>query len=98
MEIPLLCYSCNEVFLTEGGDAISDCPGEPLGLCWPWLPSKRRTEVADILMCIKYVTFIFAEIKKNVRLEVFTAVTMNNGVFWDVMPCGSCKNRRFRGT
>jgi hypothetical protein len=25
-----------------------------------------------------------------VRLEVFTAVTMQNGVFWDVTPCGSC--------
>jgi hypothetical protein len=24
-----------------------------------------------------------------VRFEVFTAVTMNNGVFWNVMPCGS---------
>jgi hypothetical protein len=32
------------------------------------------------------------------RLEVFTAVTMNNGVFWDVMPCGSCKNPCFGGT
>jgi hypothetical protein len=32
------------------------------------------------------------------RLEVFTAVTMKNAVFWDVMPCGSCKNRRFGGT
>jgi hypothetical protein len=31
-----------------------------------------------------------------VRFEVFTAVTMKNGVFWDVTPCGSCKNRRFR--
>jgi hypothetical protein len=26
------------------------------------------------------------------RFEVFTAVTMKNGVFWDVTPCGSCKN------
>jgi hypothetical protein len=26
----------------------------------------------------------------NVRFEVFTAVTMKNGVFWDVTPCGSC--------
>jgi hypothetical protein len=33
-----------------------------------------------------------------VRFEVFTAVTMKNVVFWDVMPCGSCKNRRFGGT
>jgi hypothetical protein len=33
-----------------------------------------------------------------VRFEVFTAVTVKNAVFWDVTPCGSCKNRRFRGT
>jgi hypothetical protein len=32
------------------------------------------------------------------RFEVFTAVTMKNGVFRDVTPCGSCKNRCFRGT
>jgi hypothetical protein len=34
----------------------------------------------------------------DVRFEVFTAVTMKNGVFWVVTPCGSCKNRRFGGT
>jgi hypothetical protein len=34
----------------------------------------------------------------NVRFEVFTAMTMKNGVFWDVRPCGSCQNRRFGGT
>jgi hypothetical protein len=34
----------------------------------------------------------------HVRFEVFTAVTMKNGVFWDVTPCGSCKNRRFGRT
>jgi hypothetical protein len=27
-----------------------------------------------------------------VRFEVFTAVTMKNGAFWVVTPCGSCKN------
>jgi hypothetical protein len=33
--------------------------------------------------------------------DVYTlakAVTMKNGVFWDVTPCGSCKNRRLGGT
>jgi hypothetical protein len=25
-------------------------------------------------------------------------VTMKNAVFWDVMPCRSCVNRRFGGT
>jgi hypothetical protein len=33
-----------------------------------------------------------------VRFEVFTAVTLKNGVFWDVTPCGSYKNPRFGGT
>jgi hypothetical protein len=32
------------------------------------------------------------------RFEVFTAVAMKNGVFWDATPCGSCNNRRFGGT
>jgi hypothetical protein len=25
-------------------------------------------------------------------------MTMKNAVFWDVTPCGSCKNRHFEGT
>jgi hypothetical protein len=32
-----------------------------------------------------------------VRFEVFTAVTMKNGVFWDDTPCGSHKNQHFGG-
>jgi hypothetical protein len=31
-----------------------------------------------------------------VTFEFFTAVTMRNAVFCDVMQCGICKNRRFR--
>jgi hypothetical protein len=34
----------------------------------------------------------------KVIFEVFMAVTLKNAVFWDVMPCNSCVNRRFRGT
>jgi hypothetical protein len=26
------------------------------------------------------------------------AVIMKNAVFWDVVPCGCCKNQRFGGT
>jgi hypothetical protein len=33
----------------------------------------------------------------KVRFEVFTAVTMKNGVLWDITPCGSCKNRLYEG-
>jgi hypothetical protein len=32
------------------------------------------------------------------RFDVFAAVTMKNGVFWDVTPCEICKNLRFGGT
>jgi hypothetical protein len=41
---------------------------------------------------------LYDELGKNVRFEVFTAVTMKNGVFWDVPPRGSCNNRCFGGT
>jgi hypothetical protein len=45
-----------------------------------------------------YHNLTTADLTKHVRFEVFTVVTMKNGVFWVVTPCGSCKNRRFGGT
>jgi hypothetical protein len=36
---------------------------------------------------------LFQGILVVVRFELFTAVNMKNGVFRDVTPCGSCKNR-----
>jgi hypothetical protein len=39
------------------------------------------------LSCVVRTGFLY------VRFEFFTAVTMKNGVFWVVTPCGSCKNR-----
>jgi hypothetical protein len=38
---------------------------------------------AEVHMNITWET-----IRENVRFEVFTAVIMKNGVFWDVTPCG----------
>jgi hypothetical protein len=32
-----------------------------------------------------------------VRFEVFTVVTLKVAIFWDVTPCGFCKNWRFGG-
>jgi hypothetical protein len=56
----------------------------------------------SIAICVIYIStnfiikfFIYVH---SVRFEVFTAVTMKNGVFWDVTPCGFCNNRRFGGT
>jgi hypothetical protein len=46
----------------------------------------------------KILTIIYKNRVYILRLEVFTAVTMKNTVFWDVTPCRSCVNRRFGGT
>jgi hypothetical protein len=40
----------------------------------------------------------FQPTKAKVKFEVFTAVTTKNGVFWDITPCGSCRNRLFGET
>jgi hypothetical protein len=68
-------------------------------LCGPYrIKRKQETGSSQNLLfqfCCKNIgpnTWYIA------RFEVFTAVTMNNGVFWDVTPCGSCKNRRFGST
>jgi hypothetical protein len=56
-----------------------------------------------LLAWVKYLvvtfkgSYILQEKLAYVRFEVFTAVTMKNGVFWDVMPCGSCKNQEPHG-
>jgi hypothetical protein len=55
------------------------------------LVSLNKNEIFECVACRELIMF-------SVRFEVFTAVTMKNGVFWDVTPCGSCKNRRFGGT
>jgi hypothetical protein len=68
---------------------------------------SHNTKQCLPLRIIAFVSFVhrcwkirrFANwIRFHVRLEVFKAVTMKNGVFWDVTPCGSCKNRRIGGT
>jgi hypothetical protein len=42
-------------------------------------------------------TIISTEKKKALRFYVFRAVPMKNAVFWDVTPCGSCKNDIWEG-
>jgi hypothetical protein len=61
-----------------------------------YVRTTRNTEVHSVVRMRR----AFDTVKQvvHVRFEVFTAVTMKNCVFWDVTPCGSCKNRRFGGT
>jgi hypothetical protein len=59
----------------------------------------RVTRIGEIgttlAVTSKYMLFL-----RSVRRLLVTAsvVSMKNGVFWVVTPCGSCKNRRFGGT
>jgi hypothetical protein len=55
-----------------------------------WDPQHLAT-LQTSMACYMIALFILYV----VRFEVFTAVTMKNGVFWVVTPCGSCKNRYF---
>jgi hypothetical protein len=59
-----------------------------------YYPTERmKLQSVYIINNILFPSLIISQ--KLVRFEVFTAVTMKNVVFWDVTPCGSCKNRRF---
>jgi hypothetical protein len=61
----------------------------------------------DVSITIDAVSIVFKAVNhlplnqrtiSHLRFEVFTAVTMKNGVFWVVTSCASRKNRRFGGT
>jgi hypothetical protein len=59
-------------------------------------PQGKRPPGRPRCRWMDYIKMDLLETGLNVvRFEVFTAVTMKNGVFWVVTPCGSCKNRRF---
>jgi hypothetical protein len=50
---------------------------------------------ASRTLTVIYISWSRHQISNNywdVRFEVFTAVTMKNGLFWDVTQRGSCKN------
>jgi hypothetical protein len=49
-------------------------------------------------MASRKVAYMKVNLLYIVILEVFTAVTMKNGVFWEVTPCDPCKKQRFGGT
>jgi hypothetical protein len=50
-----------------------------------------RTDVSEKICPFHYQDEKNHRVRNNVK-------SMKNGVFWDVAPCGSCKNRRLGGT
>jgi hypothetical protein len=59
---------------------------------------KTQTQHQQLRVTVDITYFFPSPDMMDERSEVFTAVIMKNGVFWDVMPCGSCTNRCFGGT
>jgi hypothetical protein len=58
----------------------------------PVLSFMEALHAFETMRAFTYANNITERDQVNVRFEVFTAVTMKNGVFWDVSPCGSFKN------
>jgi hypothetical protein len=51
---------------------------------------------SSVMRC--HVALVRTDVSEEEDLRVFTAVTMKQIVFCDVLSCGSCRNRRFGGT
>jgi hypothetical protein len=74
--------------------------------CWvhhesplPFTTVQSLLISAVFLLCRRYIfrvhaLFAFSLNYLVVRFEVFKAMTRTYAVFWDVTPCGTCKNRR----
>jgi hypothetical protein len=60
---------------------------------------KSKAHVRGLPLKLSHSTFswnVYCRMKNG--FYIFTAVTMKNTVFWDVVPCRCCANRRFGGT
>jgi hypothetical protein len=66
--------------------------------------NRRHTCCSTLKLANIFTLYVYLSCEVRQRLqhylgfEIFTVVNMKNGDFWDVTPCGSCKNRRFGGT
>jgi hypothetical protein len=60
--------------------------------------TDRRVRLKQGVYYTQNLVYKLVNRYSHVIFGVFTVVTMKNSVFWDVKPCGSCKNRCFGGT
>jgi hypothetical protein len=71
----------------------------------PYLVCMNTGYLADTVLIRLWTRTNYGKVERGnekslryVTFEIFATVTMKNTVFWDVTPCGSCKNLRFEGT
>jgi hypothetical protein len=72
----LLAHICSTWMYTQG----------KLSLSYTTAVASKTTFVVSGLLSWYYLSFFHKE-RKCLRFEVFTAVTVKNSIFWDVMPC-----------
>jgi hypothetical protein len=56
---------------------------------------KERNQLRETVG--QHINLRRSEHELGVRFWVFMAVIPKNAIFWDIVPCGSCKNQHFRG-
>jgi hypothetical protein len=58
------------------------------------MEAVRSSETSVLLRAIRHniIEDGILNSVRGVRFEVFTAETMKDGIFWDITPCGFCKN------
>jgi hypothetical protein len=78
---------------TQLSDTVSLIPHQGHTLLLLVLSLRQK----HFIYAVSHYAIFYRNTNHLVRFEVFTAVTMKNSIFLDVMQCGSCKNRRFGG-
>jgi hypothetical protein len=66
-----------------------------------FVPQHRRNTFYHDVVMIKKGNHFHPEVfipNPRCRGEWWSSLLKKNGIFWDVTPCGSCKNQRFGGT
>jgi hypothetical protein len=59
---------------------------------------KLPAALSKVCSVVPLMKEVLGRLFKPISNFLETFASMKNGVFWDVMPCGSCKNRQFGGT
>jgi hypothetical protein len=66
---------------------------------WRKLHNEELHNLYSLPSIIRIITLRMRWAGRVTRMgEKRNVYKLKNGVFWDFMPCGSCKDRRFGGT
>jgi hypothetical protein len=67
---------------------------------WTWISTlkSRTTGSCNYTSAFKLQAAVSSRLFSLKMKKIYSPKIMENGVFWDVTLCGSCKNRRFGGT